>query len=288
MEQPLRQIIGVHGARMYYNLTSIHAVLRSAPFGDLLTASFNQFVGSDATDTAAAVPLAQRAADRARQAAEVTRVVAAKTTWQYLSVERRVRAVRATRRRVRRAARIPIALDTDRCQELLERLQSIPRDPLRQWNDAALADAGVDGLLRRAAAAARPGVSGRGSAGPPQHAAQGAARTWSADSRPLSSGNCRELVRVDPALSRALRPGGRRRLSWMRLSTTNDSLSSTTRFERFLEQWGFRCSGELMLTVPSFQEDAAPLIELIRSYLLAGRRVARSRSSSVRSRAARR
>ena len=28
MEQPLRQIIGVHGARMYYNLTSIHAVLR--------------------------------------------------------------------------------------------------------------------------------------------------------------------------------------------------------------------------------------------------------------------
>ncbi len=36
MEPALRQIIGVHGARMYYNLTSIHAVLRAAPFGELL------------------------------------------------------------------------------------------------------------------------------------------------------------------------------------------------------------------------------------------------------------
>ena len=49
MEQPLRQIIGVHGARMYYNLTNIHAVLRTAPFGERLAASFNQFVGADDT-----------------------------------------------------------------------------------------------------------------------------------------------------------------------------------------------------------------------------------------------
>ena len=49
MEPALRQIIGVHGARMYYNLTSIHSVLRSAPFGDLLARSFNQFVGAEET-----------------------------------------------------------------------------------------------------------------------------------------------------------------------------------------------------------------------------------------------
>ena len=49
MEQPLRHIIGVHGARMYYNLTSIHGILRSAPFGELLAAWFNQFVGSEDT-----------------------------------------------------------------------------------------------------------------------------------------------------------------------------------------------------------------------------------------------
>ncbi len=55
MEPALRQIIGVHGARMYYNLTNIHAVLRAAPFGDLLAASFNQFTGAeeDGKETAA-------------------------------------------------------------------------------------------------------------------------------------------------------------------------------------------------------------------------------------------
>ena len=42
----------------------------------------------------------------------------------------------------------------------------------------------------------------------------------------------------------------------------------------FLDDWGFRCSGELMLTVPSFQEDPAPLIDLLKAYAARGRRVA--------------
>jgi phosphohistidine swiveling domain-containing protein len=35
----------------------------------------------------------------------------------------------------------------------------------------------------------------------------------------------------------------------------------------FLEHWGFRCSAELMLTMPSFQEEAAPLIDLVKAYV---------------------
>jgi rifampicin phosphotransferase len=49
MEYPLRNIIGVHGGRIYYNLTNIHAVLRAAPWGEFLAESFNQFVGANAT-----------------------------------------------------------------------------------------------------------------------------------------------------------------------------------------------------------------------------------------------
>jgi pyruvate,water dikinase len=37
-------------------------------------------------------------------------------------------------------------------------------------------------------------------------------------------------------------------------------------FARYLEQWGFRSSGELMLTRPSPEEDARPTLELLRSY----------------------
>ncbi len=143
--------------RMYYNLTSIHAVLRSAPCGELLTSSFNQFVGSDATDTAAAVPLAQRAADRARQAAEVTRVVF-QTIWQYASVERRVE--RFERRIDAFASRThPEALRQRTLQDLLEDFRAFLQIRCRQWNDAALADAGsmvCYGVLQRLLARAFP------------------------------------------------------------------------------------------------------------------------------------
>ncbi len=38
-------------------------------------------------------------------------------------------------------------------------------------------------------------------------------------------------------------------------------------FDRFLEDWGFRRSGELMLTVPSFQEEPEALLEIIKAYV---------------------
>ena len=53
MDPALRTIIGVHGARMYYNLTNIHAVLRMAPFGDRLADAFNLFVGANQMATPA-------------------------------------------------------------------------------------------------------------------------------------------------------------------------------------------------------------------------------------------
>jgi pyruvate,water dikinase len=37
----------------------------------------------------------------------------------------------------------------------------------------------------------------------------------------------------------------------------------------YLDQWGFRFSGELMLTIPSFQEDPVPLLDLLKTYLKA-------------------
>jgi pyruvate,water dikinase len=39
-----------------------------------------------------------------------------------------------------------------------------------------------------------------------------------------------------------------------------------TALRRYLDDWGFRCSEELMLTSPSFQENPAPLIDILRAY----------------------
>ncbi|MBC7964916.1 MAG: hypothetical protein H7Z17_03235, partial [Fuerstia sp.] len=75
MDIPLRQIIGLHGARMYYNLTSIHACLRMAPYGERLTELFNNFVGADRIAATDQHPDWERFGHgRIRQFAEVCRV----------------------------------------------------------------------------------------------------------------------------------------------------------------------------------------------------------------------
>jgi rifampicin phosphotransferase len=264
MEQPLRHIIGVHGARMYYNLSSIHSVLRSAPCGELLAASFNQFVGSESTDTTAAVPLARRATERGRQAMELSRVLA-QTTWQYLFVETRVR--RFERRADAFAARTnPERLAKQALPDLLAAFRGFLHIRCRQWNDAALADAGAMvcyGVLQRLLARAFPEEDQQAlhnsllKALPGLVSGQPAIELW----------RLSELVRSNHDLSRLLvweEPGA--------VLAAIDQDERFTEFKRvlagFQEHWGFRCSGELMLTVPSFQEDAAPLIGLIRNYLL--------------------
>lgn len=54
----------------------------------------------------------------------------------------------------------------------------------------------------------------------------------------------------------------------MREPETGAALSEFSRaFDDYLEKWGFRCSGELMLTVPSFQENPVALIDILKTYL---------------------
>ncbi|AGA35406.1 Phosphoenolpyruvate synthase [Thioalkalivibrio nitratireducens DSM 14787] len=46
MNEPLEQLVGCHGGRLYSNLTNIHTVLHLAPGGPWLARFFNQFTGA--------------------------------------------------------------------------------------------------------------------------------------------------------------------------------------------------------------------------------------------------
>jgi pyruvate,water dikinase len=265
MEQPLRHIIGVHGGRMYYNLTSIHAVLRSAPFGDLLAASFDQFVGSQPTGAAAAVPFARRKARLFAQAVELTRI-ALRTCRQYSSLERRVsqfeRRVDAFAARTR-----PDRLGSRSLQALLGDFRKFLHIRCRQWNDAALADAGSmvsHGVLQRLLRRAFPDDDQQELHNSLLKALPGLVSGMPA----LELWRLAQLVRRSPELTSIFVTSGP--------DAVLQSLNGEPRFAeaagalaRFQEAWGFRCSGELMLTVPSFQENPALLVTLIRNYLQA-------------------
>ncbi len=261
IDEPLRQIIGVHGARMYYNLTSIHTVLRAAPFGDALAASFNQFVGADelAPDEGRHPGWREW---RAAQAVELARI-AMSVSWQYAFLTRRVATFE---RIVDEYAREtdPLTLPRLTRAQLLHRLRGFMTIRRHRWKNASLADAGsmvcyaaLKAYLRRAL----PGED------------QEALHNTLLKALPglVSSLPAIELWK----LSRAIRAD--RDLTSLFATGTSDAVLAELRrnaafsaFQRaldaYLETWGFRCSSELMLTVPSFQEDASALVPILRSY----------------------
>ena len=289
MEPALRQIIGVHGARMYYNLTSIHSVLRSVPFGGALAGSFNLFVGAEDTATEALGPgyrLKQKrlrprrgsAASRAAasgggggggapRAVEVVElaVIAGKTTWQYLFLTRRVERFEATIDAYA-AATHPDRLRDRPLPDLLADFRGFIDIRCHRWNNAALADAGAMvcyGLLQRLLARGFPGRDQQAlhnsllKALPNLVSSIPALKLWELSRMARADEELRALFDRRPAADvlDALRANPRFR-------TFRDALDG------YLGNWGFRCSAELMLTVPSFQEDAAPLIDLLKAYIV--------------------
>ena len=255
MDDALRHIIGVHGARMYYNLTNIHTVLRMAPFGDTLVAAFNSFVGAGGS-FGTTTP---NKTNRLRELVELA-VMGVKITSLYLFLGRRVASFEqlvddfASRTEPDRLA----ALSLRELRLLLNELMDIR---CHRWTNASLADAAAMvcySMLRRLVEQANGGK------------AEGAHNTLLKAIPQLVSG---EPVQQLWELSRDVRAD-----ATLRTLFEGDAESAVNqiavdprlagfraRFEEYLERWGFRCSAELMLTAPSFQEQPALLVETIRA-----------------------
>jgi phosphohistidine swiveling domain-containing protein len=259
MEPAFSRIIGAHGGRMYYNLTNIHAVISLAPFGDALASSFDAFVGVGEESPKIVTSVAARS--RLKQAMEVA-VIAARTTWQYLFIERRIRRFeRSADDFVARAH--PSRLVSLSLAELRVLVAEFMAIRCHGWKDASLADAAAMvcyGALQRVVRhtnhdgaesahtsllKAIPGVVSN----EPVH------RLWA-----LS-----RLVREDDRLAQLVESADAESVL---AAIENDERFGEfkTAFTKYLDEWGFRCSSELMLTSPSFQEIPAPVIALLRAY----------------------
>lgn len=257
MRDALENIVGVHAGRLYYNLTNIHTVLRLAPGGRWLVRSFNLFVG--AADIPEPAPANMGRIERLREALWIL----AKTTWQYLWVQRRVRSFE---RRVDEYARqthpdlLP-GKSTDALQRDLRRFLEIR---LEQWNDAALADcaamvcygllktelarqlgAGEDAALHNQLLKGLPGLA----------SAEPVTKLWELAQWLRAQQRLRETFETSTAemiLARLQEP------EWQ---------AFRERLAIYLDRWGFRSSGELMLTTLTPQENPLPVLRLLQAYL---------------------
>jgi pyruvate,water dikinase len=258
MEPAFSQIIGVHGGRMYYNLTNIHAVIRLAPFGDALASGFDSFVGareeSPDSDVCAT-------ASTTAQIGEVT-LIAVRTAWQYLFLERRIRRFECSADEFADRSD-PGRLATLSLAQLRALLAEFMEIRCHRWNDASLADTAAMvcyGALQRLIARAYPDRAGAAhtsllKAIPGVVSSEPVHRLWE-----LS-----RLIRNDDRLWRLIENGD--------ATAVLDAIETGLPFAEFrkvfnhyLNDWGFRCSSELMLTVPTFQEEPAPLVALLRAY----------------------
>jgi pyruvate,water dikinase len=250
-----RHIIGVHAARIYYNLTNIHRVLRSVPFGAWLTRSFDDFVGIPADEETE--PVEEKL--RFWPVVELAWVLI-KTGRLYLTLERRVGEFERTadgfaeQWRPERLKDCPLA-------ELLEALHAFVDIRSHRWLGASLADAAAmvtSGALQallgneRRAAGFGELLSGL----PDMVSAQPAVKLWDLSRR----------IRNEPDLDALFRDQGASEI-WSTLRARPRFAEFRLAVDEYLENWGFRFSGELMMTVPSFQERPERLMELLKSYL---------------------
>jgi pyruvate,water dikinase len=222
-EPAFRGIIGLQAGRIHYNLTNIHRVLRTVPYGRWLTRSFDDFVGAKG-------PGAERRERPIRSAFELL-VMSAKTARLYFGLTRRVaefeKTVDAFAERF-----TPARLKEATLAELRDALLEFLDIRCNRWLPASLADAAAmvtSGAIR---ALVGPGTGD------------------------LLKG-LEGLVSAQPALE-----------LWdlSRRMRTEDPADFEKSLEGYVERWGFRCSGELLLTVPSLQEEPERVYDFLKLY----------------------
>jgi len=264
MEYPLRNVIGVHGARMYYNLTNIHSSLRMAPCGELLAKWFDDFVGvSKSASTEDATLLKTTRAGRLAQWIELTRT-AIQTTWQLLFLTKRVAVFEQVVDDFAATTESSM-LESKSLNDLLEDLRAFIDIRCNRWTNASLADATAMvtyGMLKRLLSREFPD---REQSGLHNSLLKGL-RDVVSGTPIIELWKLSRMVRKNPSLSELLNTKDDARIL-AEVGVRLEYSEFHAAFQSFLKDWGFRCSGELMLTVASFQERPEALLDMLRSYV---------------------
>jgi pyruvate,water dikinase len=270
---------------MYYNLSSIHTVLRAAPFGEQLAAAFNQFVGADELAEPEAGRIGWRDW-RAVQALELARI-ATSVTWQFLFLTRRVETFERTVDEYARRTE-PASLHRLTRHELRDRLRGFMEIRRHRWKNASLADAGS-----MVCYAALKAFLGRILPGESQEALHNnllKALPGLASSRPaIELWKLSRAIRADARLAALFAAADHAEYADSTMAADHaeyaegqtaadpDAVLAEVRinpafaefsraFDTYLDTWGFRCSAELLLTAPSFQENPAALMSILKAY----------------------
>jgi phosphohistidine swiveling domain-containing protein len=246
-DEAFRGIVSTHGARLYYNLSAIHAVLRLMPFGDWLVDSFDLFVGAGASSPRAAPA----------EIASLGRVLA-HVVLAFRDLDARVSRFERVVDEV--AARVHPRLVAGMPQDqLADGLRAIVDVRLHRWLDASLADCAAAVTYRALGTLLGPSSADDDPTARHHALLQGldVAGAWSM----RALWDLADRVHADPRARRALGLGS---FAAFRAALTP---GLGAQVDDWLDRYGFRGSGELLLTEPSLQEEPDRLLPLLARYV---------------------
>ncbi len=267
VDRPLQELVGVHRGRLYYNLSNIHLVLRSAPLGDWLVDAFNLFVGTQSESRPAVADRSLRM--RLGDWLEAIRCLCTSAS--------RLRSVGegVTRFEQRVQAYATEISQTDLAQwpreELLRKIDEFLDIRFHHWTDAALADASsmISYQVWRQVAK-HCELSGRNES----TVGDAASNSLLKGLRDVKSGEpvhylwqLAEQIRTTSSLSSLFGETDPQPI-WNQLQSDPSHRPFYQQCRDYLNRWGFRCTGELMFTVESMEDRPTDLVRLLQRYVL--------------------
>lgn len=251
MSERFDEIVACHGGRLYYNLSNIHALLYTVPGGRKLAEYFNTFTGAEGLE-----PPSGARSMKLRELLELAQMPF-RILSSYIGLSRRLKGFETLVDAYARDSHHG-ALDAKSSEDLARLIEGFLDIRLKSWTPAALSDAaamisyGLLGTLLRGkpdidANELLQGLPGLASAAPVE-----ALWTLASD------------LKNDPAVEIIRSQAPEDVLAQLQSGALGEA---GQKISNYLDVWGFRSSGELLLVRPTPQEDPISVLRLLRAYL---------------------
>ncbi|MES2766637.1 MAG: PEP-utilizing enzyme, partial [Bacteroidota bacterium] len=250
LEPDYANIIGIFGCKMYYNMSSIQNIIAASPFANLLSKSFNNFVGYQESDESLRTKRSfKNAANFLKSFAKLNR-----------SLEKNVCEFEKNADDFHTKS-----LQATELHELRECFHEFIEIRMHSWYRASLADFfamiyhGILGLVcKRFFGESSQGIHNKMiSAIPDLISSKPVTETW----------KITELIKQNPIALELLKTQSSSNFL-KEITTDENHILVKNSIEDYLRNWGFRCSGELMFTEKNYCEEPEKFIELLQNYIV--------------------
>ena len=247
LEHSYANVIAVHGCKMYYNMSSIHQIISNSPFSELLLKSFDNFVGYTKDKK---TEIKKDKGNKLRFLKEAVR-------FNY-SLEKTIQDFEARANKYQFEAENALTLE-----EIKDCFHHFIEIRLHSWYKASLADFFAmlfHGFLGKFCAK----YYTENAEGIHNQLIQAIPGLISSEPIIQMYKIKSELVKNPEVYEKFRSMGSEEFWEWINIDPI--ALSAKNSINQYLICFGFRCSGELMLTSTNYIEEPAKFIDLLKQY----------------------